>query len=302
MLEVLFIFALGVMVFAIAGLLVLPVMLRPTKEAQRAIDIVNSNRPDRRIISTRERFLDGLLSIAQDVRQRLGLTVSAKSVERLASAGYRSTSAPDMFFAAQCFTPLACAVGGSFMPNDTLFWVFIFATLGYLAPGIWLSDQARRRKERIRRALPDMIDLLVICVDAGLGLDQALLRTSEEITTSYPDLHQELTRVHFEQRAGRPRLETWQGLSERTKISDLSAFVSMLTQADRFGTPIVKTLSAFADDIRSRRRQMVEEIAAKTKIKIIFPLVFFIFPCLFIVLLGPAVLTIMGSLNHLGKQ
>jgi tight adherence protein C len=301
MLQALFIFALGVTLFGIVALLVLPVMLLPGKEAQRAIGVVNSNRLDSRIISTKERLLDGLLNIAQDIRQRLGLTVSPKSIERLASAGYRNTSAPDMFFAAQCLTPLAGAFGGSFMPQDTLFWALIFASLGYLAPGIWLSERGRRRTHRIRRGLPDMIDLLVICVDAGLGIDQALLRTSEELKVSYPDLQEELVRVHLEQRAGRPRLETWQNLSDRTKISEVSSFVSMLVQADRFGTPIAKTLSAFADDIRVRRRQLVEEAAAKTKIKIIFPLVLFIFSCLFIVLLGPAWLTITESLKHFGK-
>ncbi|WP_263356074.1 type II secretion system F family protein [Acidicapsa ligni] len=301
MLQILFIAALGITAFCVAGLVVIPVLLRPGKEAQRAMEIVKSDRPDSRVISAKERFEDGLLNIAHDVRTRLGLTISAKSIERLAAAGYRNASAPDFFFAAQCLTPLAALFGGSFMPHDTLFWVFIFGALGYLAPGIWLSEKAKRRRERIRRSLPDTIDLLVICVDAGLGLDQALLRTTEEIVRNHPDLQEELTRVHLEQRAGRPRLETWQNLSDRAKVPELSAFVSMLTQADRFGTPIAKTLSTFADDIRMKRRQRIEEIAAKTKVKIIFPLVFFIFPCLFIVLLGPAYLTILGGLKGLAK-
>jgi tight adherence protein C len=170
-----------------------------------------------------------------------------------------------------------------------------------MAPNFWIMEKAKWRKERIRRSLPDVIDLLVICVDAGLGLDQALLRVSEEIVFSHPDIQQELNRVHLEQRAGRPRLETWENLSARVAMPELSAFVSMLVQADRFGTPIAKTLSTFADDIRVKRRQRVEEAAVKTKIKIIFPLVFFIFPCLFIVLLGPAVLNISSSLKGIAK-
>jgi tight adherence protein C len=301
MIEVLFIATLGITAFCIAGLLMLVVLLHPGKEAQRAIDIVRSTRPDRRVISQKERLEDALFRIAQDVRKRLGLTVSEKSIERLASAGYRNPSAPDLFFAAQFLTPLAGAFGGSFMPDNTLFWVGAFAAIGYIAPGFWLTEKIRRRRDRIRRSLPDAVDLLVICVDAGLGLDQALLRVNEEISFSHPALQEELNRVHLEQRAGRPRLESWKNLADRVKVPELTAFVSMLTQADRFGTPIAKTLSSFADDVRSRRRQRIEEAAAKTKVKIIFPLVFCIFPSLFIVLLGPAMLSISSSLKNLGK-
>ncbi len=143
---------------------------------------------------------------------------------------------------------------------------------------------------------------MVICIDAGLGLDQALLRIGQELDTSHPDIHEEFLQVNREQRAGRPRIEAWQNLADRTEIEEFSGFVAMLTQTDRFGTPIIQALSRFSEEIRTKRRQRAEEAAAKTKIKIIFPLVLCIFPCIFIVLLAPAVLSIMDGFKSIGAQ
>jgi tight adherence protein C len=134
-------------------------------------------------------------------------------------------------------------------------------------------------------------------VEAGLGLDQAMLRVGQELIISHPDIHQEFIQVNREQLAGKPRLEAWKSAAERTQIPEFSLFVSMLTQADRFGTPIVRALSRFGDEIRMKRRQRAEEMAAKTKIKILFPLVLFIFPCIFIVLLAPAILNIAKNMQ-----
>jgi tight adherence protein C len=170
-----------------------------------------------------------------------------------------------------------------------------------MMPGIWLTTQARKRKARIRKSIPDAIDLLVICVDAGLGLDQALLRIGEELDMVHPDINEEFMRINLEQRAGTSRLDAWKGLAERTEIEEFTAFVSMLTQTDRFGTPIIKALSSFSEEIRTKRRQRAEEAAAKTKIKIIFPLVLCIFPCIFIVLLVPALLGIAKGMQVLGN-
>jgi tight adherence protein C len=136
-------------------------------------------------------------------------------------------------------------------------------------------------------------------VEAGLGLDQALLRVGQELIISHPDISQEFTQINFEQRAGKPRLEAWKTAADRTDIAEFSLFVTMLGQADRFGTPIIRALSRFSDEIRLKRRQRAEEKAAKTKIKILFPLVLFIFPCIFIVLLAPAVLNIVKNMQSL---
>jgi tight adherence protein C len=299
--QILFVIMLGIAVFCLIALIVMPMMERSRKVTKRALDIMVIARPDQQVLSRRQQLEGRLLRLLRGVRTRFGMGGSIQSANRLAAAGYRRSAAPDVFFAAQFLTPLACAFGASFITDNTLFWVMMCAGVGYLAPGIWLSEKTRRRRDRIRRSLPDTIDLLVICVDAGLGLDQALLRVSQEIAVGHPDMYNELTRVHLEQRAGRPRLETWQNLTERVKLTELTAFASMLTQSDRFGTPIAKSLSTFAEDLRLRRRQQVEEVAAKTKIKILFPLVFCIFPCLFIVLLGPAVLEISSGLQSISK-
>jgi tight adherence protein C len=301
MTEILSIALLGFAVFVAAGLVAVPFLLGPSKEAQRAMDIISGTDPERREASYKERLEGRLLRIAQMFRGILRMQVTQRSVDQLAAAGYRDSAAPDVIFAIQCLLPLAGVIGASRIPENTLFWMAMCAGIGYIAPNFVLTGMVKRRRERIRRSLPDTIDLLVICVDAGLGLDQALMRVSNEIAAGHPDLQGELARVHLEQRAGRPRLETWQNMAARTKVPEISSFVNMLTQADRFGTPIAKTLSTFADDMRAKRRQRAEEAAAKAKIKIIFPLVFFIFPCLFIVLLGPALLEMSSSLKLLEK-
>jgi tight adherence protein C len=299
--QPIFYIAIALTVFCTIVLLMAPVLLRPSPEAQRILDVVKSNRPDQRTVRGKEQAQEKLLQVARDLRARLGLTDNPKLQKRLIGAGLRDASSGDIFFAAQFLTPLVGAFLGSFIQVNTAFWIMTCAVVGYMAPDVWLTMETGRRKDRIRRSLPDAIDLLVICVDAGLGLDQALLRVGEELALSHPDINEEFTQVNLEQRAGKPRIEAWQSLADRTKIDEFIAFVSMLTQTDRFGTPIIKSLSRFAEDLRLKRRQRAEEMAAKTKIKIIFPLVICIFPCLFIVLLAPAILTILNGLKGMGN-
>jgi tight adherence protein C len=220
---------------------------------------------------------------------------------RLAAAGMHRSASLDVYFAAQFLVPLAGAVAGSLIGSNTLYCIVAFGVLGYLIPDLWLSRKTASRRKRIRRSIPDALDLMVICVEAGLGLDQALLRIGAELEVSHPDIHEEFIQVNREQRAGRPRIEAWQNLADRTEIEEFTSFVSMLTQTDRFGTPIAKALTRFSEDIRTKRRQHAEEAAAKTKIKIIFPLVLCIFPCIFIVLLAPAVLNIMSGLKGMAQ-
>lgn len=296
-----FFIAVGFTVFCVMGLLLAPALLRPSAEAQRILDVVTSNRPDQRTVGNKEQAQDRLLLMARDMRARLGLADNPKLKARLTAAGLRDASAADVFFAAQFLMPLIGAFLGSFMPDNTFFWVLAFAVVGYISPDFWLTQKISGRTERIRRSMPDAIDLLVICVDAGLGLDQALMRVGEELAISHPDINEEFTQVQLEQRAGKPRLEAWQSLATRTKIEEFAAFVSMLTQTDRFGTPIIKALGRFSDELRLKRRQRAEEAAAKTKIKIIFPLVLCIFPCIFIVLLAPAILSIASGLKGMGN-
>jgi tight adherence protein C len=299
--QLVFYAAIAFTAFCTIALLMVPVLLRPSPEAQRILEVVKCNRPDQRRIGSKEQMHGRLLQLAHDLRSRLGLSDNPKLRARLLAAGMRDSSAADLFFAAQFLTPLLIAFLGSFISENTLFWICAFGVAGYMAPDIWLTRCTKRRKERIRRSLPDAIDLLTICVDAGLGLDQALLRVGQELAVSQPDINEEFTQVNLEQRAGKPRLEAWQSLADRSKIDELTAFANMLTQTDRFGTPIIRALSRFSEDLRMKRRQRAEEMAAKTKIKIIFPLVLCIFPCIFIVLLAPAILSISQGMKGMGN-
>ena len=259
--------------------------------------MVRSNRPDERNVGTKERLQEGLLSMARDLRIRFGLAADEKIKQRLLSAGIRTSRGLNAYSASRILGPLLGLVCGSLIHTNTVFCALSLAAVFYLVPDMWLRTMIKKRNERIRKSLPDALDLLVICVEAGLGLDQAMLRVGQELIISHPDIHQEFTQVNLEQLAGKPRLEAWKSAAERTKIPEFSLFVSMLTQADRFGTPIVRALSRFGDEIRLKRRQRAEEMAAKTKIKILFPLVLFIFPCIFIVLLAPAILNIAKNMQ-----
>jgi tight adherence protein C len=158
---------------------------------------------------------------------------------------------------------------------------------------MWLTWRIRGRQHRLRLALPDGLDLLVICVEAGLGLDQALARVSQELRFAHPDLTEELQVVNLEMRVGKTRLEALRELSQRTGLDDIKALVAMLIQTDRFGTSVAQALRVHSDELRMKRRQRAEEMAAKTTVKMVPVLVFFIFPALMVVILGPAVIAIM---------
>jgi tight adherence protein C len=301
MLQVLPYAALIFMVFCVVALLLAPNLFRPSIEATRIFEIAKSTRMDVRTIGSRELLRDKVMHLGSNLRARLGLADNPQLKARMLAAGIRRGRGMEIFFASQFATPIVAAIGASFIPSNTVFWMFACGMLGYLIPDIWLTQKTKRRRNRIRRSLPDAIDLMVICVDAGLGLDQALLRVGVELAVSHPEINEEFTQVNLEQRAGRPRLEAWQSLADRTKIEEFAAFTNMLTQTDRFGTPIIRALSRFSEEIRSKRRQRAEEAAAKTKIKIIFPLVLCIFPCIFIVLLAPAILSIASGLESVGQ-
>lgn len=294
--DLVFYIALSLTVFCVIALLAAPVLLRPSRGARHILDVVQSNRPDQRKISNKERTQEKVLLIARALRARLGLSEDDKLKQRFVSAGIRSSNGGDIYFTARFLSPLAGVICGSFMHSSTLTWCLCLGVAGYMIPDFWLGNMEKRRKKRIQKSIPDAIDLMVICVDAGLGLDQALLRVGQELAISHPDLNEEFMQINLEQRAGKPRLEAWQSMADRTKLPEFSGLVSMLIQTDRFGTPIIRALSRFAEEIRSKRRQRAEEAAAKTKIKILFPLVFFIFPCIFIVLLGPALINIAKTL------
>jgi len=179
--------------------------------------------------------------------------------------------------------------------------VFILAATaigGYMVPEFWLTSRVRKRQHLIRLSLPDALDLLVICVEAGLALDQALLRVSQELRIAHPELCEELDLVNAEIRVGKTRIEALRELGDRTGVDDIKALVAMLIQTDRFGTSVAQSLRVHSDDLRIKRRQRAEEAAAKTTVKMVPPLVFFIFPALFVVILGPAVIAVVRQFIH----
>jgi tight adherence protein C len=299
--PIIFYVILGLIIFGVVALLLSPNLFRPSPEAQRILDVVKSDRPDQRTIGGKEQLQTRLLGLATELRIKLGLAENPALKARLAMAGIRGTASADIFFASQFLAPAAGAVIGTLIGTNTVSYVLGLGALGYMAPNMWLNWKTSGRRKRIRRSIPDALDLMVICVDAGLGLDQALLRVGQELGVSSPDIQEEFLQVNREQRAGRPRLEAWQNLADRTEIEEFNAFVNMLAQTDRFGTPIIRALSRLSEDIRGKRRQHAEEAASKTKIKIIFPLVLCIFPCIFIVLLAPAILSIMQGMQGMGQ-
>jgi tight adherence protein C len=172
-----------------------------------------------------------------------------------------------------------------------------FAVLGWIAPTFYVGAKIKRRQKEIVKALPDALDLLVVCVEAGLGLNQAIVRVSEEIDHVSPLMSEQLALVNLEIRAGTPRDEALRNLGERTGVPDVQSLVTMLIQTDRFGTSIAQALRVHADTMRTKRRQRAEEAAAKTTIKLVFPLVLFIFPTMFVVILAPALIRIIRTLD-----
>jgi tight adherence protein C len=167
--------------------------------------------------------------------------------------------------------------------------------LGFLLPDFWLGRRITIRQNSIRRGLPEVLDFLIICLEAGLSMDQGTARTAQELRLSQPELSDELDIVVLEQRAGRPRGDAWKQFAERSGVESVKRLVAVLVQSEQLGTSVAKTLRIHSDTIRTQRRQEVEEKAAKTSVKLVFPLVFFIFPSLFVVTLGPAAIVMAES-------
>jgi len=225
------------------------------------------------------------------------LTVAQR---RLVLAGYRKDIHVNILYGSKVITPilLAILVTVTGLYEEGPFFVYALALgLGFLVPDYYLGYRISARQFKIKLALPEALDLLVICIEAGLGLDQAILRVSQELQISQPELTDEFNLLNLEQRAGRPRAEAWKNLADRTDVESVRGLVSMLMQADHFGTSIANSLRVHSDVLRTQRRQEAEEQAAKTTVKLVFPLVFFIFPSLFLVVLGPSMIKLLESFD-----
>jgi tight adherence protein C len=224
---------------------------------------------------------------------------------RLSRAGFTNPSAAVIYAALEVTLPVvAGAAALSIFGSPRGFMVgSLLAIAAYLVPGLLVGRIVTRRQMQIRNGLPDALDLIIVCVEAGLSLDQAVLKASEELGLSHPALADELQQVTNEIRAGKPRMEAFRNFAARTKVDDVRALVAMLIQTDRFGTSIAQALRTHADTGRSVRRQRAEERAAKLGVKLVFPLVFCLFPAMYVVMLGPGAIRIIRVLiQGLGRQ
>jgi len=266
-----------------------------------------------------DRIIEGGVPMEQQVRypslaihdllEKLGNVVPASPTDmtvvrkQLFAAGYRSNNALRTFYGVKSVCTIAlpaliwlAVAHTSVTTENQLFLVLASGGLGWLAPNEVLKLLISRRKKRIMRALPNSLDLLIVCVESGLGLDQAIIQVSREMAKSYPELTSEFAITNLEMRHGKPRAEAIKQLGERAGVDDMRKLCSTLIQADRFGTSIAQTLRTHADFMRLTARQRAEEKAAKLAIKLVFPIFFCILPSLFVVTVGPVIYRIMHVL------
>ena len=227
-----------------------------------------------------------------------------KLQQRLVSAGYRSNEALIIFFGVRVALALGlfALLALPLVVRPNVFMALGGAAIGYMLPAFMLARWAKQRQHRIRLSLPDALDLTVVSVEAGLGLDQALQRVGVELAGTHPELSDELRLIGLELRAGKARSEALHNLGARTGVDDVVSLVAMLVQTDKFGTSVAQLLRVHSATLRTKRRQRAEEAAAKTGVKMVFPLVFCIFPALWVVTLGPAVIKFIEVLLPMGNQ
>ena len=228
----------------------------------------------------------------------------SKMTRQLVRAGFRAPQALQVFYAIKSLMivalPMAVLMGSRFLPEietrSALTYAMFAAGVGMLVPNYVLHNLVERRIKSLRHAFPDALDLLVVCVESGLGLGAAIQRVADELDVSHPDLAFELSTVNAEIRAGTPRENALRNLADRTGLPDIRGLVGLLVQTMRFGTSIADALRVYSEEFRDKRMQRAEEQAAKMGTKLIFPLIFCMFPCFFIIAIGPAVLRIMAWL------
>jgi tight adherence protein C len=230
----------------------------------------------------------------------------SRQERRLVTAGFRRKDAPVLFYGVKlglAILMLLIFAAGGYLASNPLLYVVLAVLIGAMLPDFWMGFRIKKRKENIQLAIPDALDLTVVCVEAGLGLDQSLMRIGSEIRPIHRDLSDELRLLNLEVNAGKSRAQSLRNLATRTEVDDLKALVAVLIQTDKFGTSVAQSLRVFSDSLRVKRRQRAEERSAKTTIKMIPPLVFFIMPSIFVVVLGPAMITLVQEfLPSLGNK
>jgi tight adherence protein C len=284
-----------------AGSLAALVLNRQT-DARRRLDRIMAPPKDRPVVTPLKS-----VALTDSVGPTLSkvskvLPTSTKEMSRIrrrvARAGYTNPAAAVIYAASEVVLPVVAGLGAFAIfgsPRGFMIGTFL-AIAAYLLPGMILGRIISNRQQQIRNGLPDALDLIIVCVEAGLSLDQAVLKASEELALSHPALADELQQVTNEIRAGKPRMEAFRNFADRTKVDDVRALVAMLIQTDRFGTSIAQALRTHADTGRTVRRQRAEERAAKLGVKLVFPLVFCLFPAMYVVTLGPGAIRIIRVL------
>lgn len=249
--------------------------------------------------------LDALLTRLGEANKPADAAEISSIRQELVNAGYRHAKAPVLFMGSKLLSGLIALgivillpeklLGYPTLVNQVVIYVGA-ASAGYFLPMLWLRHAISSRKEKILDAFPDALDLMVVCVEAGLGLDAAIARVSGEIKFAHPELADEFNLVSLELRTGLSRAESLKNLSLRVDLEEVSSLVALLVQTDKFGTSVGQALRVHSDAMRVNRQLRAEELAAKLPVKLLFPLVLFIFPSLFVVIIGPGAIKIARSL------
>jgi tight adherence protein C len=301
MILIIFYALLGVACFlGTTGIIVFFFSLHEKSEMEKRTAVVLN--PHLRVLEVRKhttRVVNKFSDLIHIVRGRFGKKKEdSKLQRRLYAAGLYDAKSEDTYVGIRILLPLVLICFGTLFTRNVVPLVGL-AAVGFLIPDFVLERRGKARQRRIRMALPDTVDLFVICMDAGLGMDQAVQRTAEVLYIAYPDLSGELTHLGHLQSLGFETNKAWVQLVKRTKSSDIEQIANMLQQTEKFGTPISDAMRAMADSLRIKRKQMAEEHAARSGVILLMPLVLFIFPVIFIVLLGPAALNIMHGFHPL---
>jgi tight adherence protein C len=292
---IIFVFASGVSV----------ILMGITDPIRRRLGMINESEPEKGTLSLKLMTAIGPVAAFVLPKEELERNKVKRDLYR---AGFHSPQALQIFYALKAVLAIALAMitllATRFMPNlDTqniMMYVAVAAAVGLLAPNYVLTKSLERHMRLLRNGFPDALDLLVVCVESGLGLGPALQRVADEINVSHPELSTELATVNAEMRAGVQREKALKNLAERTGLPDIRGLVTLLVQSMRFGTSVADALRIYSEEFRDKRMQAAEELAAKIGTKMIFPLVLCMFPVFFVVAVGPAALRIIDAFGSLG--
>jgi tight adherence protein C len=279
-------------VAVVTGSIASAVLRHRAPERKRLRELARA--PEERVWHERQLLTDTPNALAERICRVLPRSAERMDQmrQRLIAAGYRSPAAPILLAASQIVGSIAAGVLLLALTGNFALALFGMVA-GFLLPDLWLSRQMKARGRVLRNGLPDVLDLLIVCLESGCSLDQAILRSGEELSFAYKPLGDELALVANEIRAGKPRSEAFTRFASRTRVEDVRSLVAMLIQTDRYGTSVAHALRNHADLLRTRRRQRAEERAAKASVKLVFPLVLCLFPAFYIITLGPAILQFM---------